>query len=420
VTPAQLEEALAESDEYAARDAVRAVAEILRRPMHGDEDRIGLALALSEAAPVHPSARVREEIAKACDAFPDPFFDATLTVLAADGDPYVREHARRAADRHATKKKERHKRDAQQRELDVALGALSAMDAMDDADGHAERHAPGPSPRRLAERAVRRGVEHFMAQLDHELGKVHESIFESLGRLEVETDRDAPSPAALRRDVGDLQNRVAYLFSMLRRSRAYSQRITPRFERTDVAALVGEARAQLEARVRDRAMLAFEADVEPGLVMDVDRHAMLQALQNLFQNAVEAYAESAPARTVRVVARGRRAGSEVVLEVIDRGKGMSDGARACAFTPFKSDKPGGSGLGLMVARTMIEEVHDGSLTFESERGVGTCMTVVVPARRAGARGARDARDVTGAKGEDFVARSPSNKLRPRSRVTKRA
>jgi hypothetical protein len=50
------------------------------------------------------------------------------------------------------------------------------------------------------------------------------------------------------------------------------------------------------------------------------------------------------------------------------------------------DKPGGSGLGLMVARTMIEEVHDGSLTFESQRGAGTCMILVVPARRAGARG----------------------------------
>ena len=379
MTPAQLEEVLAGSDEYAARDAVRAVAEILRRPAHDDHDWMGLSLALSEAAPAHRSARVREEIAKACDAFPDPFFDAALTVLAADADPYVREHARRAADRHATKKKERHKRDAQQRELDVALRA------MDDAEGGAER----PKVRRLAERAVRRGVEHFMAQLDHELGKVHEAIGESLCRLEVETERDAPSPAALRRDVSDLQTRVAYLFSMLRRSRAYSQRITPRFERTDVAALVGEARAQLEARVRVRTDVAFEADDEPGLVMDVDRHAMLQALQNLFQNAVEAYPDGTPARTVRVVARGRRAGSEVVLEVIDRGKGMSDGARENAFTPFKSDKPGGSGLGLMVARTMIEEVHDGSLTFESQRGAGTCMTLVVPARRAGAKGAKE-------------------------------
>jgi hypothetical protein len=93
VTPAALEEVLAGSDEYAARDAVRAVAEMLRSPTHDDVDRIGLALALSEAAPGHPSVRVREEIAKACDAFPDPFFDAALAVLAADADPYVREHA---------------------------------------------------------------------------------------------------------------------------------------------------------------------------------------------------------------------------------------------------------------------------------------------------------------------------------------
>jgi signal transduction histidine kinase len=375
VTPVQLEEALAGSDEYAARDAVRAAADILRRATHDEHDWMGLSLALAEAASVHPSARVREEIAKACDAFADPFFDAALTALAADADPYVREHARRAADRHATKKKGQHKRDSQKRELDVAFAA------MDDAEGG----VGSAKVRRLAERAVRRGVEHFMGQLDHELGKVQKAIGQSLSRLEVETERDAPSPAALRRDVGDLQNRVAYLFAMLRRSRAYSKRIPPRFERTDVAALVAEARAQLEARVRERAAVAFEADIEPGLAMDVDRHALLQALQNLLQNAVEAYPDGTPVRTIRVVARGRRAGSEVVLEVVDRGEGMSDGVRASAFTPFKSDKPGGSGLGLMVARTMIEEVHDGSLTFESQRGAGTCMTLVLPARRPGVR-----------------------------------
>jgi hypothetical protein len=82
------------------------------------------------------------------------------------------------------KKKERHKRDGQQRELDVALRA------MDDAEGEGGR-CQGPHARRLAERAVCRGVEHFMvAQRDHELGKVPEATFESLARLDVETDRE--------------------------------------------------------------------------------------------------------------------------------------------------------------------------------------------------------------------------------------
>ena len=97
--------------------------------------------------------------------------------------------------------------------------------------------------------------------------------------------------------------------------------------------------------MRERGDVAFEVDVEPGLVIDVDRHAMIQALQNLFQNAVEAYPEGAPAWTVRVVARGRRAGSEVVLEVIDRGKGMSDGARECALRRSRATSRVGAGWG---------------------------------------------------------------------------
>ena len=39
-------------------------------------------------------------------------------------------------------------------------------------------------------------------------------------------------------------------------------------------------------RPGERATVAFETDLEPGLVMDVDRHAMLQALQNLLQSHI--------------------------------------------------------------------------------------------------------------------------------------
>ena len=50
-----------------------------------------------------------------------------------------------------------------------------------------------------------------------------------------------------------------------------------------------------------------------------------------------------------------------------------------AFVPFGSRKPGGTGVGLIIARTMIEGVHGGTLSFESARGLGTTVRVVLPA-----------------------------------------
>jgi two-component system sensor histidine kinase TtrS len=126
--------------------------------------------------------------------------------------------------------------------------------------------------------------------------------------------------------------------------------------------------------------------VDPGLRLDVDRHALLQALQNLLQNAVESYraGEGGP---VRVEAREIRSGSEVEINVVDRGAGISDEAKARLFVPFASEKAGGTGVGLSIARSMVEEVHGGELLIESAPGEGTVVKLVLPVRQAGVRAA---------------------------------
>jgi len=373
VSPEELTALVASPDEYAVRDAVRACAERMRGP--GEDDRVGLAIVLVRLAETHRSARVREEIAKACDALPDPFFDAALEALDKDPDPYVREHARRAADRRAVQRKAKQKQGEQQREADAVLREIEAT--------------YDKGARRLAERAVRRGVEHVTARLYHELAKVQDAVNGSLDRLTGEIESDAPGKAALRRHASELRGRVDYMHAIVKRGREYGAQIKPDFARTEVGALVEEARVQLFSRLVQHApahaaRVAFQADLEPGLAMDVDRHAMLQAFQNLLQNAVEAYDDDAAARPVRVVARGRRGGSEVVIDVVDEGAGMNDEARRSLFLPFHSGKPGGTGVGLLVVRTMVEEVHEGTLAIESQLGVGTKVTMVIPARRAAA------------------------------------
>ena len=64
---------------------------------------------------------------------------------------------------------------------------------------------------------------------------------------------------------------------------------------------------------------------------------------------------------------------------------MSEEQQAELFVPFGSRKPGGTGVGLVIARTMIEEVHGGTLALASARGAGTKVTIVMPARQSGAR-----------------------------------
>jgi signal transduction histidine kinase len=83
--------------------------------------------------------------------------------------------------------------------------------------------------------------------------------------------------------------------------------------------------------------------------------------------------------------RGHRRGNDVVVEVADRGVGVSRVDLARIFEPFcqvgrdqLTDKAHGTGLGLSLAKKTVER-HGGRIEVESELGNGATFRVVVPA-----------------------------------------
>ncbi len=98
-----------------------------------------------------------------------------------------------------------------------------------------------------------------------------------------------------------------------------------------------------------------------------------QVLINLIKNAHEAGGESGEV-TVAVHAVGR----ETLIEVSDRGPGMSETVLAQALLPFYSTKRSGTGLGLAVARE-ISEAHGGRIALANREGGGLRVTLVLPA-----------------------------------------
>ncbi len=100
---------------------------------------------------------------------------------------------------------------------------------------------------------------------------------------------------------------------------------------------------------------------------------LAQALRSVVENALDA----APEQPVEIA--GRVEGEEFCLEVLDHGPGMSAEALAHATEPFFTTKaPGqGSGLGLFLARTLVEG-SGGSLSLESRPGAGTRVSLRVP------------------------------------------
>jgi C4-dicarboxylate-specific signal transduction histidine kinase len=105
-----------------------------------------------------------------------------------------------------------------------------------------------------------------------------------------------------------------------------------------------------------------------------------QVVINLLQNAWQVLDK--PAARIHVSTHFEQASGEVHIRVKDEGCGMSPYVLAHVKDPFfttRRDK-GGTGLGIFVSNSMIEEMG-GQLAFESEEGVGTLASIRLPAEK---------------------------------------
>jgi signal transduction histidine kinase len=104
-----------------------------------------------------------------------------------------------------------------------------------------------------------------------------------------------------------------------------------------------------------------------------DRDHLKQVLLNLVLNAVQATGRGG---TVTIGAQGLR--DRVRLSVADTGPGIPAPVLSRIFDPYFTTKANGLGLGLTIARRIVE-AHGGSIDVESEPGHGTRFAVVLPA-----------------------------------------
>jgi two-component system sensor kinase FixL len=101
---------------------------------------------------------------------------------------------------------------------------------------------------------------------------------------------------------------------------------------------------------------------------------------NLLRNEIEATQRKSTRGPIRVCV-SRAQDGEVVLDISDRGAGVSEGIVPRLFEAFVSDKPGGMGLGLSISRSVIE-AHGGAMRYAPNAGGGSVFGFRLPARDA--------------------------------------
>ncbi|MEM1041465.1 MAG: HAMP domain-containing sensor histidine kinase [Bacteroidota bacterium] len=121
----------------------------------------------------------------------------------------------------------------------------------------------------------------------------------------------------------------------------------------------------------------LEVDVPPGLWVSANRELFEWVVENLLKNALDALEGEAGTITVRGYRTPGRAGT-VTLDVRDTGKGIERSAARHVFRPGFSTKQRGWGLGLSLAKRIVEDYHGGTLTLaETRPGQGTTFRIVL-------------------------------------------
>src|SRR5204863_8449070 len=100
----------------------------------------------------------------------------------------------------------------------------------------------------------------------------------------------------------------------------------------------------------------------PAPIVEAYAGELNQVWTSLLDNALDAIGGRGTLR-----ATTRADGDGVVVEIADTGPGMPPAIAARAFEPFFTTKPAGegAGLGLDVARRIVEERHSGTITIDS-------------------------------------------------------
>ena len=220
-------------------------------------------------------------------------------------------------------------------------------------------------------------VEAIAAGIAHEVRNPLNALQINLEILEEEIsevvpDRNSHVFEVIGKIAGELRsldNFVTEFLRFARPPRLNRQAVAVRLLLADLVTFVGPECSRKGVSVS----LAVEGGPE---TVVVDAFQLKHAVLNLVLNALQATPKGG---AIAIEAGGDDRALEI--RVRDGGEGMSEGVLPRAFDAFFTTREGGTGLGLPIARRIVE-AHGGRLDLQSREGEGTLATLSLPAAGA--------------------------------------
>jgi signal transduction histidine kinase len=250
--------------------------------------------------------------------------------------------------------------------------------ALEGLSGSARRVAESLNARLDALATAEKEQQQFIADVSHEL---RTPLTVLRGSLEVTLEEERP-PEEYRESLGNALLEVRHLArlsqNLLFLVRGESGRITLSFANMDLTRLLNDLVRDLGPAASDRGLTVAAELPERSITAFVDADRVQQVFHNLFENAMR-YTPSGGSIRVRLT----ETPGEARMDVADTGIGIPEKDLPYVFERFfRSDRArraysGGSGLGLSIARWIVE-AHKGRIEVASTPGKGSTFTVRLP------------------------------------------
>ncbi|OAF11798.1 ATPase [Bradyrhizobium centrolobii] len=247
---------------------------------------------------------------------------------------------------------------------------------------HGRQVAEVESRQRLAELAhVNRysAVGELTTSIAHELNQPLGSILTNTETAELMLKAASPDLDEIRHILADIRRDDQRASEVIRRLRSVLKK-TP-FEARDIELndTVGEAIGLVRAVADGRRVALTYTPAIAELHVKGDPVQLQQIVLNLIINAMDAISDAEMVKR-EVAVSTRLSGRQAQIRIADTGPGIAAGDLAKVFDPFFTTKPQGMGMGLAIAKTIVE-AHHGTIAAANQPAGGALFTIKLPILR---------------------------------------
>ena len=213
------------------------------------------------------------------------------------------------------------------------------------------------------------------SSIAHELGQPLSAMIHNAQALQMMVTANRATSDTIGEILSDIQTQGVQATQIIDRHRTMLRSRQLDKKPIDLHAVIDESLALVAHDMEARQIEATVDLSSNPCVISGDQVLLQQVLVNLVINAMDAMAETPPARRHVTISTEVRAG-DVEVSVRDTGTGLPAQINGTLFTPFVTTKAHGLGIGLTIARTIVD-AHGGTIDARNNPEGGATFTVTL-------------------------------------------